>query len=201
MTDEDLAQKLADFWLPALRDRDWEGCLEVLDQIHAQLYQDLPTIGEYESVSSRFVEAVIERFGAPPITSDAQARIYAGSANDQHIGAALAWEYGNKAADQEEEGAATAVEPPARGAERRRWPRRMVDKLTRAWIRGEAIRCRLVDLSRGGARIATPGGSVLPPPGTRVRVAIPEGEVREAVVVFSDHGRAGLQFDESPLVA
>lgn len=193
MSHEELARELADFWLPALRERDWEGCLEVLDEIHAQLYQDLPTIEEYESVTSRFVAAVIERFGAPPINNAAQARIYAASASEEHIGAAFAWEYGDRVTNAEEE-SARAAEPPPWGHERRRWPRRMVDKLTRAWIRGEAIRCRLVDLSKGGARIATFGGAALPEPGTPIRVAVPEGEVREAVVVFSRQGRAGVQF-------
>lgn len=200
MNHDELARELADFWLPALRERDWEGCLEVLDEIHAQLYQDLATIEEYESVTSRFVAAVIDRLGAPPITNAAQARIYAASAEEEHIGAAFAWEYGDPAANGGED-AAGAGEAPPWGHERRRWPRRMVDKRTRAWIRGEAIRCRLVDLSRGGARIATLGGTTLPEPGTPIRVAVPEGEVREGVVVFSREGRAGLQFAGTPRAA
>ncbi|WP_038052619.1 PilZ domain-containing protein [Thioalkalivibrio sp. ALJ1] len=188
MNHEELAQELADFWLPALKGRDWKGRLEVLDEIHAQLYQDLPTLEEYDAIASRFVAAVIEQLGAPPIREAAQAKIYATSSDEDHWGAAFAWQYGLTGNIE----SSPNLDTP--GHERRRWPRKMVDKLTEAWIQGEAIRCRLIDLSRGGARIATLGSSAPLPPGTEIHVALPEDRIREAIVVFSERGRVGLQF-------
>lgn len=192
MNHEELARELAEFWLPALVDRDWKGRLEVLDEIHAQLYQDLPTLEEYDSVASRFVAAVIERLGAPPVHDDAQAQIYATSSDEEHWGAAFAWQYGQPS----EPAAPSQPGPTAR--ERRRWPRQWVDKLTEAWVQGEAIRCRLIDLSRGGARIATFGSVTPPAPGTAIHVAVPEDRIREAIVVFSSRGNAGLRFAGAP---
>ncbi|MFO7954966.1 MAG: PilZ domain-containing protein [Thioalkalivibrio sp.] len=190
MNHDELARELAEFWLPALVDRDWEGRLKVLEEIHSQLYQDLATLEEYDSVASRFVAAVIEHLGAPPVRENAQAQIYATSANEDHWGAAFAWQYG--------QAEATAANGKAHaGHERRRWPRQWVDKLTEAWVQGEAIRCRILDLSRGGARIATFGGISPPAPGTAIHVAVPEDRIREAIVVFSERGKAGLRFENA----
>ncbi|WP_019625770.1 PilZ domain-containing protein [Thioalkalivibrio sp. ALJT] len=188
MNHNELAQELAEFWLPTLVDRDWEGRLEVLNEIHAQLYQDLPTQEEYDSIASRFVAAVIEHLGTPPICDKAQAQIYATSAEQGHWSAAFAWQYARQG------DTASSPQDSVGKNERRRWPRQWVDKLTQAWVEDATIRCRLIDLSKGGARIATLGGANPPAPGSAIHICVPEDQIREAVVVFSKHDRAGLQF-------
>ncbi|WP_018945793.1 PilZ domain-containing protein [Thioalkalivibrio sp. AKL17] len=193
MNHEDLARELADFWLPTLQERDWEGRREVVNEVRAELCEYLPTGEEYESVSASFVAAVIDALGAPPVIRSAQASIYCFSSDQDHWGAAFAWQY---VQGEETEDLSKFMETVCK--DRRRWPRYLIDMITRIWVRGEALRCRLVDLSRGGARIAAPTGyRALPGPGTPIRVAVPNGNVREAVVVFAGQGRAGLQFSRS----
>ncbi|MFO8005752.1 PilZ domain-containing protein [Thioalkalivibrio sp.] len=185
MSHEKLALELADFWFPAIANETWEGRLHILDEVHAQLYQDLETAGEYEQVSASFVAALIERLGSPPVTHPAQAQIYAGSSEEQHWGAAMAWQFGE---GQDAHGGAPA------GKERRRWPRERVNLLTEMWVQGRPARCRLVDLSRFGARVMPLRYQPRLPPGTSIRVVTPGGRVRDGLVVFASPRGVGLEF-------
>ncbi|WP_018873788.1 PilZ domain-containing protein [Thioalkalivibrio sp. ALJ16] len=189
MSHEKLALELADFWFPVIADENWDQRLRILDEIHGQLYQDLETTEEYEQVSASFVAALIDRLGAPPVTHPAQARIYAGSAEERHWGGALAWQFG---VEQD----ADTDAPPAR-MERRRWPREMVNLLTEMWIQGRPARCRLVDISRFGARVMPLRYQPRLPPGTTIRVVVPDGRVRDGIVVFSGPRGVGLEFQEA----
>ncbi|WP_017941942.1 MULTISPECIES: PilZ domain-containing protein [unclassified Thioalkalivibrio] len=185
MSHEKLALELADFWFPAIANETWAERLRLLDEIHGQLYQDLETAEEYEQVSASFVAALIDRLGSPPVTDPAQAEVYAGSAEERHWGAAMVWQFG--------EGQEAGEAAPAR-EERRRWPRRMVNLFTEMWVQGHPARCRLVDISRFGARVMPLRYQPRLPPGTAIRVAIPDGGVRDGVVVFSSPRGVGLQF-------
>ena len=185
MSHEKLALELADFWFPAIANEPWDQRLRILDEIHGQLYQDLESAGEYEQVSASFVAALIDRLGSPPITDPAQAQIYAGSAEEQHWGAAIAWQFGE---GQEAEEAASEQR------ERRRWPREAVNLRTEMWIQGRPGLCRLVDVSRSGARVMPLRYQPRLPPGTAIRVIVPNDGARDGVVVFSSPRGVGLQF-------
>jgi hypothetical protein len=188
MSVDELAEELADFWFSAIAEASWEQRLRILDDIHAQLRADIQSKGEYEAVSPGFVAAIIERLGAPPVENDAQARIYAFSGKERHQDAARAWAH---RADS-----ANAVS----GRDRRRFPRQMVHAISELWVQGRSIPCRLIDLSRGGARVVVREIRV-PEPGAEVRLAIPDKGIRDAIVVFANDLDIGLRFAEEPLAA
>lgn len=189
MSHEKLALELADFWFPVIADANWDQRLRILDEIHGQLHQDLETAEEYEQVSASFVAALIDRLGSPPITHTAQAQIYAGSAEERHWGAAMAWQLG----ETQDERPTSAPMP----AERRRWPRKIVNQFTEIWVQGRRARCRLVDISRYGARVMPLRYQPRLSPGTPVRVAMAEGRVHDGYVVFSGPRGVGLEFQEA----
>lgn len=182
---DELAEELADFWFSAVAATDWEGRLQLLNEVHAQLLADMETRAEYDALSPRFVAALIERLGTPPVDNDLQAQIYASSGDDRHVEAARAWTYRADAVAAEL--AAGFVRD-----DRRRFARRMVDALSEIWIHGRPGPCRLVDLSAGGARVVV--REPAPGPGTQVRLAVPEAGVRDALVVFRNSLGIGIQF-------
>ncbi|MBK1704663.1 PilZ domain-containing protein [Halochromatium glycolicum] len=186
---EKLVAELADFWFSALEHGNWEQRLQVLDKIHEQLRVDLATDAEYRQISPQFVAAIIERLGAPQVEAGAQAKIYALSANEVHRDASRAWNLQN------------GPDEPEHLSDRRRFPRKIVNLLTDIWIQGFTFPCRLVDISLGGARVAVQETEV-PPPGTEVRVIVPEKGIRDAIVVFvNDSLEMGLRFLEQPEAA
>jgi len=187
MSVEELAEELADFWLSALAETNWEGRLKLLGEIHSQLYADLESQSEYDALSPRFVAAIIERLGSPRVESDAQAEVYGSSFNPQHQEAAKAWRY--RAAP----GASQGADGP-RPSDRRRFPRRVIDAPSQILVQGHAAMCRLVDLSRGGARVTVRASGVSPEPGMKVRLEVPESGLREAIVVFASGVGIGLKF-------
>ena len=183
---DELAEELADFWFSAIAEASWEQRLKILDDIHAQLRADIQSKAEYEAVSPGFVAAIIERLGAPPVENDAQGRIYAFSGKERHQDAARAWSY---RADS-----ASAVP----GRDRRRFPRQVVQAISEIWVQGRSLPCRLIDLSRGGARIVV-RESPVPAPGAEVRLAVPDKGMRDAIVVFVNDLGIGLRFADEPL--
>ncbi len=182
-----LIEELADFWVSALEHGNWEQRLQVLNKIHDQLRADLATKAEFEMVSPRFVSAIIDRLGAPPVESSAQATIYAYSLNEVHRDAASAWSLRNR-----------DLEGEADHSDRRRFQRKMVNKLSEIWIQGFTAPCRLIDVSLGGARVALHQIEA-PEPGTEVRVVVPGKGICEAIVVFVNNSlEAGLRFCQQP---
>jgi len=184
MNAEELAEELADFWASALKERDWSGRLELMNRIHEQLYKDMEDEGTYRRVSPLFVAAAIGRLGAPRVVSDAQAEIYAQSGDPDHRAAARLWSQFGRA------GRAGSAGPAP--SERRQAPRRLVDEPSLVWIGEHTIACRLVDLSADGARVAAFGPGLQA--GLRVKLAMPDGEVRWAEVVHANNASAGLRF-------
>ena len=187
----ELAEELAEFWFSAIARASWEARLKIFQEIDAQLLADLEKRSEYEEVWPRFVAAVIERLGVPPVTNEAQAKIYASSINDRHRDAASAW-----IAHGTDTAAPTA---DVQGRNRRRFARQPIDGITELWFQGRSAPCRLVDLSPGGARVVPDG--VEPIPGTAVRVALPNAGIRDATVVFRNNTGVGLQFADQPAAA
>lgn len=185
---QQLVEELADFWFSALEQGNWEQCLQVLGKIHDQLRADLATEAEYREISPRFVAAIIERWGSPPVEAEAQAKIYALSAKEVHQDASRAWTLENR------------PEEPLHLSDRRRYPRTIVNLLTDIWIQGFTFPCRLVDVSLGGARVAVQESEGLQPqPGSEVRLIVPEKGIRDAIVVFVNESlELGLRFLEQP---
>ena len=86
-----LAAELAARWLPQLAKNDWSERLRLLDRIHEQLQDDLNDLQLYSEVSPFFVRDVIRLLGGGPITCEAQAHVYANSADGAHRNAAGDW--------------------------------------------------------------------------------------------------------------
>jgi len=188
---DELAEDLANFWFSAIAVASWEGRLKILKQIDAQLIADLERLSDYEAVAPRFVAAVVERLGSPPVESRVQAQIYGRSAFERHRDAARVWL----------QTVATGTPPdttPDR-QDRRRFARRDVDAISEVWVHERRSPCQLLDLSLGGARVTL--WEPAPDPGTAVRLALPDEGLREATVAFRDGAVMGLRFDVQPATA
>lgn len=135
---DELVEELADFWLPELQASNWEQRLRIIHDVQKDLSEDRET----RPISTRFVAALIERLGTPPIETAAQATFYALSSQQAHRDAARFWNLQNHP---------SGVVPPL---ERRRYPRKIVNLVTSIWFHGLALSCRLIDISIGGARVA-----------------------------------------------
>ena len=192
MDADTLAEELADFWFSAIAEAGWAERVRILKEICAQLLADMETRAEYEAVSPRFVAALIERLGAPPVESTAQAQIYATSALDRHREASRVWSQRAVAS-----GSRSGTLPT--GEERRRFPRRPVDAISEIWLLERRSPCQLMDLSLGGARVML--WEPAPDPGTAVRLDLPGAGLREATVVFRDDAVMGLRFAVQPASA
>jgi len=191
MKPDELAQDLANLWFSAIAVASWEGRLKVLKQIDAQLLDDLETRSDHEAVLPRFVAAVIERLGFPPVENRFQAEIYARSAREDHRDAANVWL----------QGVATDTPPHTApgGPDRRRFARRDVDVISEIWVHERRSPCQLLNLSLGGVRVTL--WEPAPDPGTPVRLALPDEGLREATVVFRDGAVMGVRFSEQPATA
>jgi len=188
---DELAEDLANFWFSAIAVASWEGRLKILKQIDAQLIADLERLSDYEAVAPRFVAAVVERLGSPPVESRVQAQIYGRSAFERHRDAARVWL----------QTVATGTPPDATPdrQDRRRFARRDVDAISEVWVHERRSPCQLLDLSLGGARVTL--WEPAPDPGTAVRLALPDEGLREATVAFRDGAVMGLRFDVQPATA
>jgi len=182
---DELVEELADFWLPELQASNWEQRLRIIHDVQKDLSEDRET----RRISTRFVAALIERLGTPPIETAAQATFYALSSQQAHRDEARFWNLQNHP---------SGVVPPL---ERRRYPRKIVNLVTSIWFHGLALSCRLIDISIGGARVAI-RSSEAPPPGTKVRLIVPHKGICDAIVVITNEKmEIGLSFLEQPQAA
>ena len=191
MQPDELADDLANFWFSAIAVASWEGRLKILEQIDAQLLADLEKVSDYEAVAPRFVAALIERLGFPPVENRFQAQIFARSAFAHHRDVAQTWLQ-----------SAASVTPPdtaSSGRDRRRFARRDVDAISEIWVNERRSPCQLLDLSLGGVRVTL--WEPAPVPGTPVRLDLPDEGLREATVVFRDGAVMGLRFAVQPATA
>lgn len=88
---EDLAEELAERWTSLFAPKDWPGRLQLLQQVHEQLQEDLGDLNLYCAVSPAFIRKLIERLSDGPVASVAQAHIYANSDDEEHRRAAGEW--------------------------------------------------------------------------------------------------------------
>jgi len=177
MSVDELVEELADFWWSAIRAADWDRRMQILGEVHLQLWADLESRTEVDALWGRLVAVLVERLGFPPVEGDAQARIYARSADVRHRSAAALWHLRRQSL-------AEVSGMPGRG-ERRRSHRHVVDVPAELWAGEGRADCRLVDISYGGTRLAMPGVTTRPEPGDRVCLAMPPAGTRAAIVVFA----------------
>ena len=186
MSVDELAEELTDFWWSAIRPAEWDRRMQILGEIHLQLQADLASHAEVDALWGRFVATVIERLGFPPVEGVSQARIYVRSGDVRHRSAAAAWHLRRPESDRT---------PGSSGrGERRRSSRHLVDAPAEVWIGERRVDARLVDISRGGARIVVPADEPRLGAGALVRVALPPAAARAAVVVFSGVDGAGCRW-------
>jgi hypothetical protein len=191
MKPDELAEDLANFWFSAIAVASWEGRLKILKQIDAQLLADIERRSDYEAVAPRFLAAVIERLGFPPVENRFQAQIFARSACERHRDAATVW--------LQRMATGTPPDTDPGGRERRRFARKAVDAISEIWVHERRSPCHLLDLSLGGVRVTL--WEPAPDPGTPVRLALPDEGLREATVVFRDGAVMGLRFAVQPATA
>lgn len=90
-TIEELSDELADRWASLFVRKDWTERFELLQEIHDQLKEDLDDMDLYAAISPILVQKLIDRLPPSPITSVAQAQIYANSASEDHRRVAGQW--------------------------------------------------------------------------------------------------------------
>jgi hypothetical protein len=88
---EELAKELAARWKSALEPKCWTERLDLLYQVHEQLKEDLRDIQFYCAVSPLLVRELIDLLSGGPVTSLAQAHVYANSSDVEHRRAAGEW--------------------------------------------------------------------------------------------------------------
>lgn len=186
MSVDDLAEQLADFWFPAIASAGWHKRLSILAEVHSQLRSDIGSRSEQEAlaVCQRFLAALIERLGVPAVESDVQAWIYGSSASDEHRAAARIW------ADRT--GCVVPSSPGTLREERRCFPRYPIHAMCNIWIGERARACRLLNLSRAGARVQISDLEL--DPGAVVCLEVPTAGIKEARVVFRGSEGTGLSF-------
>src|SRR5579883_727169 len=76
---EDLAEELSRRWLPLFVQIEWPARLKLLEEMHQQLQEDLGNLGIYCAVSPVLTRKLIQKLAGGPVSSMAQAHIYANS--------------------------------------------------------------------------------------------------------------------------
>jgi hypothetical protein len=88
---ESLAEELARRWTGSFAAKNWRERLELLNQLHEQLLEDLGDLELYSAISPIFIRKLILNLSGGPVTSAAQAHIYANSDDDGHRKEAGDW--------------------------------------------------------------------------------------------------------------
>jgi hypothetical protein len=86
-----LVEELARRWTPDFAARDWPERLQLLNEVHEQLHEDVVDLDLYCAVSPAFIRRLIENLSGGPVLSVAQAHIYANSEAEEHRRAAGEW--------------------------------------------------------------------------------------------------------------
>jgi hypothetical protein len=88
---ETLVEEFVRRWIGSFVAKDWSERLELLNQLHEQLLEDLGDLDLYCAISPVFIRRLIEGLSGGPVESAAQANIYANSDSKEHRQAAGAW--------------------------------------------------------------------------------------------------------------
>ena len=91
---ESLTDELVARWGALFAPKTWPERLQFLNEMHEQLQDDLGDLELYALVSRVFIRKLIMRLeDGGPVTSSAQAHIYANSDDESHRSAAAEWLY------------------------------------------------------------------------------------------------------------
>jgi hypothetical protein len=88
---DSLTDELVSLWAPLFAPKDWPQRLELLKDVHEQLQDDIGDLEFYSAVSPVFIRKLINELQGGPVTSTAQAHIYANSEDHEHRRAAGEW--------------------------------------------------------------------------------------------------------------
>jgi hypothetical protein len=86
-----LAEELVERWAGFFAPKSWTERLDLLYQVHEQLRDDLDNLDLYAEVSPAFVGRLIDKLSSGPVSSLAQAHIYANSDDETHRREAGEW--------------------------------------------------------------------------------------------------------------
>ncbi|MBK5943843.1 PilZ domain-containing protein [Halorhodospira halophila] len=199
-----VAEELADFWWPLLKEQPWDRWPGSLEEIHEQIYQDVATISSYRSLSRLLIAELIDRAGAPPVKNRAQATIYTQSATPRHRELLIGTPYLDILYPSERPSRPDASpQQPASTAtsERRRLPRHRVRAQGSLHAHQTEIPCEIRDLSRLGAqiRVEQPERIGRPlAPRDIVRIRMSGRRPRPARVAYVGQKAYGLEFIGPP---
>jgi len=89
---EALTDELVERWATLFQPKTWPERLQMLGQMHEQLQDDIGDLEIYSSVSRIFIKKLIDRLDdGRPVSSTAQAHVYANSDDQDHRQAAGEW--------------------------------------------------------------------------------------------------------------
>jgi len=188
-----VARKMVNFWLEPFRSRGWDERLELLEEIDHEIRSQCGTEDAYHRLSERFTSLLIDRLGAEPIRSRAQAYGYLNSSSALYRQSAFAWLILNGTDTMAPPTAPPTAPPPpvAPGTDKRTAVRHSVDLTGVISVNDNEFDGKLVDISKTGAKVATLGQI---PQGTRVSVQVPTLGRINAVVVWASATFIGLMF-------
>jgi hypothetical protein len=88
---ESLTDELVARWAPLFEPKSWSERLDLLNEMHEQLQDDIGDLDSYAIVSRTFIRKLVERLHGGGVSSAPQAHIYANSDDEQHRRAAGEW--------------------------------------------------------------------------------------------------------------
>ena len=86
-----LTDELVTLWAPQFEPKAWPERLQLLNDVHDQLQEDIGDLAVYSAVSPVFIRKLIDHLNDGPIASAAQAHVYANSDAEHHRRAAGIW--------------------------------------------------------------------------------------------------------------
>lgn len=91
MQAEQLPKELAQIWARQLKPLSWEKRVQLMNEFHENLKEMIPDFGEFCEVFPEIVTETLNQINEHDIACDAQAHIFANSADEKHRQRAGAW--------------------------------------------------------------------------------------------------------------
>ena len=201
----EIAEELADFWWPLLKEQPWDEWPRTLEEIHDKLEADSASRRGYHALSRLLIAALIDRAGAPQVESLSQARIYGQSGSPRHREMLLGTPYlstlypeGRRKAMPRDR---NVINQQPGAEERRRSPRHRIHAHGTVRAGEIHIPCQFEDISRLGARIRMDDAEQTKRPLTAtatVQIRLRGRAARQARVAYAGPQGCGLEFIGPP---